>query len=417
MPKTQYCCPSCGKPFPGSNRSRAYASHAWQCKGTVRVTRSRSGDTNKNGPLPTKPSPTIVDTSKRVQSSEDGLQLGRIDTDRFLNDALYRQSLIASLKKGSDYQRQLKSKVRPPADDADPFTFPSEERWETEDTVQFEPNQDCLALPEPPISKSPFNKGILLPNRVCFQIDLLSVFQRHRSDMKLHDEVIETINKYAANGTIGPDMPDLQTQQSFLNDTEDAFKSEELKPKHIDVQLTDGTLATISLFDLEFMILSLLNDDELMHESNIADGYDLFTGRPDNDNPCNDYYSEVHTGDAWIPALKRFCGANGDYMPLALIVFGDKTHTDLHGALSVTPIIFTLTCFNAEARNKPQFWRPLAYIPNLSFGEGKSGDTDPIDKVADEHKCLALAFDSLKKLHERGGIKTKVRGQFKHCRL
>ncbi len=31
-------------------------------------------------------------------------------------------------------------------------------------------------------------------------------------------------------------------------------------------------------------------------------------------------------------------------MPVALIVFGDKSHTDLHGALLLTPIIFIIPC-------------------------------------------------------------------------
>jgi hypothetical protein len=345
-------CPSCGVgPFPGGNRSRSFATHFAKCKGPLLRRRSERVrvNTSTEGSIPTKPSPTNVQTSKRAQSSEDGIPQGSIDTERFLKDALYRQSLVASLKKGADYHRQHKSKLghkEPP--DQGPFQFPSEDTWEPEDNINIplQPNQDH---PEVPLSKAPYNKGLLLPNRVCFQIDLLSVFEKHRSDMKLHDEVIDIINKYAANGTIGPNMVDLQTRKSFINDMEDAFKSNELKPKHVDVQLSDGTLATISLFDLEFMILSLLNDDNLMHQSNIAEGYDLFTGRSENDHPNNDKYSEVHTGDAWKPALERFCGTNGEYMPLALIVFGDKTHTDLHGALSVTPIIFTLTCFNKDA--------------------------------------------------------------------
>ncbi len=36
----------------------------------------------------------------------------------------------------------------------------------------------------------------------------------------------------------------------------------------------------------------------------------------------------------------------GPVMPVGIIVFGDKSHTDLHGTLSLTPIIFTLTLFN-----------------------------------------------------------------------
>jgi hypothetical protein len=56
-------------------------------------------------------------------------------------------------------------------------------------------------------------------------------------------------------------------------------------------------------------------------------------------------------------------------MPVGLILFGDKSHTDLHGVLTLTPIIFTLTVFNRASRNTTNFWRLLDYIPNLSYGK------------------------------------------------
>ena len=97
------------------------------------------------------------------------------------------------------------------------------------------------------------------------------------------------------------------------------------------------------------MILSLLTDDHLMKDDNIAERYELFTGKTDNNHPHNQNYGEIRTGDAWEPAVKKFCGNEGKYMPVSLIVFGDKTYTDLHGALSVTPVIFTLTLFNTAS--------------------------------------------------------------------
>ncbi len=57
----------------------------------------------------------------------------------------------------------------------------------------------------------------------------------------------------------------------------------------------------------------------------------------DCSHSANDKYGEVHTGEAWIPARNRYCKVKTD-MPVALIVFADKSHTDLHGALSLTPI-------------------------------------------------------------------------------
>jgi hypothetical protein len=96
-------------------------------------------------------------------------------------------------------------------------------------------------------------------------------------------------------------------------------------------------------------------------------------------------------------------------MPLGLVIFGDKSHTDLHGALSLTPITFTATFFNKTIRNNPNCWRLMAYIPNLAYGKG--GKAQSVNKVQDEHNCLAYAFKSLIELSEAGGIQTTVMGR------
>ena len=113
--------------------------------------------------------------------------------------------------------------------------------------------------------------------------------------------------------------------------------------------LSDDTLATVSLYDIEHMILCLLSDESLMKEENIAPGYDIFTGDVNNTHPHNENYGEMHTGDAWGKARDYYCGTEGKYMPMSLIIFGDKTHTDLYSSLAVTPVIFTLTSFNKSA--------------------------------------------------------------------
>jgi hypothetical protein len=95
------------------------------------------------------------------------------------------------------------------------------------------------------------------------------------------------------------------------------------------------------------MLTSLLTDQTIMVDTNFAEGYNVLTGGVDVNNPSKDNYGEVHTGDAWIPTRDRHCSnPQGPIMPVGLIVFGDKSHTDLHGTLSLTPIIFTLTLFN-----------------------------------------------------------------------
>jgi hypothetical protein len=92
----------------------------------------------------------------------------------------------------------------------------------------------------------------------------------------------------------------------------------------------------------------MLTNPSLINETNFAEGYNVLTGEVSVNHPSNQRYGEIHTGDSWIKAKNIYCKEK-DSMPVGLIVFGDNSHTDLHGALSLTPIIFTFTSFNQLA--------------------------------------------------------------------
>jgi hypothetical protein len=94
--------------------------------------------------------------------------------------------------------------------------------------------------------------------------------------------------------------------------------------------------------DNEFIVRPKCNE-----QKNFVGGYNVLTGEVDN-HPANNIYGEVRAGDAWLPARDRNCQNKTD-MPVGLIVFGDKSDTDLHKALSLTPITFTVTLFNHAA--------------------------------------------------------------------
>jgi hypothetical protein len=168
---------------------------------------------------------------------------------------------------------------------------------------------------------------------------------------------------------------------------------------------------TVPVFDTKEMIISLLTDPLLMTDSNFAKGYNVLTGEVDMNNPCNSKYGKVHTGDAWLPARNRYCTVTEQQtMPVALIVFGNKSHTDLHGTLSCTPIIFTLTLFNQSACNNTRFWRSIGFIPNLSHGKGVADRQVTRDKIQDEHTCISSILQSLRKISNEGGFDLVVLG-------
>jgi hypothetical protein len=104
-------------------------------------------------------------------------------------------------------------------------------------------------------------------------------------------------------------------------------------------------------------------------------------------------------------------------MPVGLIVFGDKSHTDLHRALSLTPIIFTLTLFNCAAQNDSKFWRPIGYIPNLGYRRGTSNKTHTRDKIQDEPSCISFTFQSLNNINKENGFQCVVSGCTVHVKV
>ncbi len=112
-------------------------------------------------------------------------------------------------------------------------------------------------------------------------------------------------------------------KKSFSKKIERNLSTTILKPKDILVNLKGGGQANVAVFNLEAMILSLVLDEILMHHDNIAEGYDIFTGKG---SQPDDVYGEIHTGDAWKPAWQHFCGDDSINMPLALVFFGDKSH-------------------------------------------------------------------------------------------
>jgi len=261
------------------------------------------------------------------------------------------------------------------------------------------------------------SRRIVLSAAYQLQVKLNALFDRNKASLGMYNDIIRLFNEYIESPEFNR-MTMLRPRQQFMAQTEQMFQINRLKPTYSGVRLTDNTVATVPVFDAEAMILSLLHDPILFRKENLAEGYDIFTGYElDSNNKCNDAYGEIHTGDAWTRALTRYCGTEGKYMPIALLIFGDKSHTDLHGLLSVEPVSFTLSLFNLAARNLPQFWRLLGYIPNLSAGKGDANRMSAKDKIQNEHNCLSYVFKSIRDIHNRGGIRTSVMGRHVHIKV
>ena len=62
---------------------------------------------------------------------------------------------------------------------------------------------------------------------------------------------------------------------------ESSYGVTQLRPMNTEVTLHDTSRVTVPVFDAKQMILDLLTDRNLMNKSNIAEGYDIFSGDVD----------------------------------------------------------------------------------------------------------------------------------------
>ena len=111
----------------------------------------------------------------------------------------------------------------------------------------------------------------------------------------MNDEIVLLLYGYLQNGKLNPADSGLQTSKESIKQVEKDLATTCLKPRHIQVKLNSGKYATICLFDIKYMVLSFICDIALIKDTNIAEGYYVFTGEVDDNHHHNDNYGEVHT--------------------------------------------------------------------------------------------------------------------------
>jgi len=275
--------------------------------------------------------------------------------------------------------------------------------------VDFESSFDHEIGNDPTTDRFAFRQNLNPPPGIKFGIHLQHILSTHRGvDLKLYDEIIDLIKYHASTQVTDFTTNKLYHRQELTTTVANLYNLTKLQPTLHNVTLSDSSIVSVPVFNVKAIILSMLHDSRLMQPHNFASGYDIFSGKTTEDNN-NLYLNEIHTGALWEPARKHYCGEHDNMFPLALVCFYDKTHTDLYVSLSCAPFIMTFSFFNESARTKEEFYGVLGYIPNLSYGSGKSNSKEPREKLNDEHSCLKLITNQISDLAE--GFETLVLGQ------
>ena len=280
------------------------------------------------------------------------------------------------------------------------------------DDVEFANNHDVYEDGESDpikLEMSNIRRHATLPPAVMYQIDMENTVRKHRGcDLNITDDIKNCTERHLKYNHLDLVSSKLYNRDELVTQLETVYNLKELKPQLHHVKLHDGSTATVPVFDVKATLLKMINNPEVMKEENMASNYDVFTGKPRGPSTKLD---EIHTGNAWEPARQHYCGDDPDALPMGLVLFYDKTHTDLHGSLATAPLIAVPTFFNQSCRSNSAFHSVLGYIPNLSHGKGKSDDQSSRDKLQDEHNCLRLITEQLKQIQKDGGIWTEVMGR------
>ena len=193
--------------------------------------------------------------------------------------------------------------------DDDCFSYDFEED-ELSIEEEYLPNYTPRPFPDElvPFSENKYNKKTKkLSAGYMAQLQISQLFNRNKASIKMHDELIDIINTYVESLQSPPPRKLLHRKQ-FLEKMEKKFDTSDLKPTYGSVRLTNNSLATVPVYDMKAMILSILHDEQLMREENFAPGLDIFTGYVNTDCEDNNLYGEIHTGDGWARAVARFGG-------------------------------------------------------------------------------------------------------------
>jgi hypothetical protein len=143
--------------------------------------------------------------------------------------------------------------------------------------------------------------------------------------------------------------------------------------------------AEVIWHDFAQCLKSILQDDELMDESNILDASNMY-----EKGNHHHIYDDINSGTVFRNAYNIYIKDVEKEKLIPIIMFTDKTHTDMHGRLCLEPVQFTLGIFKRDVRNQPRAWRTLGYVTDLKY----TGKYSSKDKMHDYHLILEVILKS-----------------------
>ena len=257
-------------------------------------------------------------------------------------------------------------------------------------------------------------KGCMTPqNQAAAQ--LIALLQDSNAPLSLYSSITSWVQDNADNGTFssGGKLP---TRDKILKNLAQRYHMKGLQPKEIELTLPNaGSKIKVNTFSFTETLTSLLTDPELMKDENFAfpDPNDPFSApekwTDDKNSPEYQQQKDRQVGDLvggrwYARTYHARCDASKKEILCPIIIFVDKTHSDVKGRLTQEPVMYTLGIFNQKTRNNPRAWRPLGLLPNF---KSVRQDRNTERKQEDFHYVLSHVLQELKDVQKKEGVRVK----------
>ncbi len=174
----------------------------------------------------------------------------------------------------------------------------------------------------------------------------------------------------------------------------------------IEYERGERDVVFVQVFDFEQQLLDLLSMNDVFGDIgnldvNPDDVFGKFSrtdGRVDEVNSASWYQNAYH---------HMIVDPDNEFL-MPIILYLDKTGTDILQRNGLEPVLFTTSVVNRKSRQRHQCWRPLGYIPDL---QAKSSAVKAVDASSKKtagrstrhyHACLDVILQSLVKAQQTG---------------
>jgi hypothetical protein len=155
-------------------------------------------------------------------------------------------------------------------------------------------------------------------------------------------------------------------------------------------------VAEVAIYDIQTVLVDLLCNEDLVKRENFVfrnNDFSEVDQAVSDDNP----YDDVNSGQWWSATVSKMKRDHPDVADLSiclwpLILFIDGVS---HGEFTN----LSLSAFKREIRNKPQAWRPLAYIDYKGNLKGKVTAAMALNEY---HEVLGTVFNAISEVQATG---------------